>query len=79
MGKGRVIAKITDPVATVYPNHEFRLGAVAGDLAVAAADSQGVAYVQADLNAALNLLQATPMENVETIVSGDDYALMEMN
>lgn len=66
MGTGRVIVAITDPVATVYPNHYWNLGAVAGEAEQANT---------ADLAAGIARLD---MVNVETIVSGDDYALMEV-
>jgi len=67
MGKGLVIVKITDPVATVYGNHYWNLGAVAGDAEMANT---------VDLTAGIAKLDFV---NVETIVSGDDYALMELS
>ena len=67
MGKGRVIVKITDPVATVYENHYWHTAAVAGDAEMANT---------LDLTAGIAKLDFV---NVETIVSGDDYALMELS
>ena len=67
MGKGLVIVKITDPVATVYENHYWSIGAVAGDAEMANSVDLIAGMVKQDF------------VNVETIVSGDDYALMELS
>lgn len=67
MGKGRLIVSITDPVATVYPNHKWVLGAVNGEAEIANTTDLGAGFVELD------------MVNVETLVSGDDVALMEMS
>lgn len=67
MGKGRVIVSITDPAATVYENHKWVLGAVNGEAEIANTTDLGAGFVEQDF------------VNVETIVSGDDYALMELS
>lgn len=66
MGTGRAIVKITDPTATVYPNHYWNLGATAGDAEQANTTDLAAGIARLD------------MVNVETIVSGDTYALMEV-
>jgi len=66
MGKGRAIVKITNPAATVYENHYWNLGAVAGDAEMANTTDLAAGIARLD------------MVNVETLVSGDTYALMEV-
>ena len=67
MGKGRVVVNITTPAVTVYTNHKWNLGAVAGEAEMANVTDLGAGFVELD------------MENVDTIINGDLFALMEMS
>lgn len=66
IGKGLLPIKITDPTATVYPNHAWNLGATAGDAEMANTTDLGAGFVEQNF------------VNKETLVTGDTYMLAEM-